>query len=422
MHDDLQGTVAPAHLVQQQHRRLPHHEPFPASSSLDLAFAPSSTSSSGGLYGHGYTAEPPVYGDSLPTYSAHAPWALPPSSSAPSTSFVGAPPRTFLSTGLSTRLSPSVSPVDGLPAVWPTPSSAAPAALTVGEVLSLSSASFDDDGQRPFAPLASQAGPDGGFETEHVVEGPIGLAPRVKPFIAKLSHLLSQPHNFQDCVVWDSSGTSFIVSANDRFVGDVLPRLFGHGNTASFTRQLNVYGFRRLSAAELVARVDIDSTDGYSAWSHPDFTRDDKSTLHRMTPRPSRARQLKKAKKQALEHTTASASSTTRPRQRSTTDTTRTSSDSSVASTSVSPLYANWQPLPQASPPLAPYAPLATSSSYVGNPSLTPSSSSSGSSLFALFPPTTEATPSSNALGLLRGAPARPLAPNSTHDVLLPGP
>ena len=71
---------------------------------------------------------------------------------------------------------------------------------------------------------------------QHVVEGPIGLAPRVKPFIAKLSHLVSQPHSFKDCVVWDSSGTSFIVSANDRFVGDVLPRLFGHSNMASFTR------------------------------------------------------------------------------------------------------------------------------------------------------------------------------------------
>ena len=141
-----------------------------------------------------------------------------------------------------------------------------------------------------------------------------------------------------------------------------------------------VYGFRRLSAAELVARVDIDTTDGFSAWSHPDFTRDDKSTLHRMTPRPSRARQLKKAKKEALGHMPSS---------------------SSPGST-------------------RPYAPLPFSSSYVATSPSAPLSS--GSSFFALVPPTSEATSSSNALGLLRGAPARSLAPNSTHDGLPPGP
>ncbi|GAA5838549.1 hypothetical protein JCM9279_003278 [Rhodotorula babjevae] len=422
MHDDLQGTVVPSLLVQ------PHHESFPApaaSASSASVFPPatsSSLSSSLGLYGRGYGAGALEYSDDThaPYHSAHAPWvpspAPPPLPAAP-------PPRTFLSTGLMGRLSPSLSPVDGLPAAWPMPSSAA--ALTVGEVLGSlpdmpsSSSSFD---HRPFAPLATQAGPDGGFEAEHVVEGPIGLAPRVKPFIAKLSHLVSQPHNFQDCVVWDGSGTSFIVSANERFVSDVLPRLFGHGNMASFTRQLNVYGFRRLSAAELVARVDIDTTDGYSAWSHPDFTRDDKSTLHRMTPRPSRARQLKKAKKHALDHMASSTSSswTTRPRQRSTTDTT-TSSGSSAASLNVSPAFAQWQPLPTDDPPLAPYLSLVTSPtspSYAGGDPL--SASSSGSSLFSLFPPTAEATPSSNALGLLRGVPARSLAPSSPHGILPP--
>jgi len=189
------------------------------------------------------------------------------------------------------------------------------------------------------------------------------------------------------------------------------------------THRTQVYGFRRLSAAELVARVDIDTADGFSAWSHPDFTRDDKSTLHRLTPRPSRARQLKKAKKEALGHMPSSSSpGSTRPRQRSTTDTTTTttSSGSSVASASVSPLYADWQPLPTAGPPLAPYAPLPFSSSYVSTSP--PAPSSSGPSLFTLVPPTSEATSSSNALGLLRGAPVRSLAPNSTRDGLPPGP
>jgi len=162
MHDELQGTVVPSQLLVQQHRPL--DDPFPPSASA--AFPPSS-SSGAALYGHGYGAGPLEYGDAHSAYPAHAPWA-PPLASIPASSSLGgaaAPPRTFLSNGLAARLSPSVSPVDGLPAAWPYLLPAA--ALTVGEVLALPSASTDErDVCRPFAPLATQAGPDGGFEAE----------------------------------------------------------------------------------------------------------------------------------------------------------------------------------------------------------------------------------------------------------------
>lgn len=66
---------------------------------------------------------------------------------------------------------------------------------------------------------------------------------------------------------------------------------------------MQVYGFRRLSNAELMSRIDVKSQEGYSGWSHALFTRDDKSSLHLLNPRPSRARMLKKAEKQErLEH------------------------------------------------------------------------------------------------------------------------
>lgn len=163
MHDELQSTVVPSQLLVQQHRPL--DDPFPTSASA--AFPPLSSTSSAALYGHGYSAGPLEYGDAHSAYPVHAPWA-PPLASTPASSSLGgaaAPPRTFLSNGLAARLSPSVSPVDGLPAAWPYPSPAA--ALTVGEVLGLPSASTDErDGQRPFAPLATQAGLDGGFEAE----------------------------------------------------------------------------------------------------------------------------------------------------------------------------------------------------------------------------------------------------------------
>ncbi|GAA5997363.1 uncharacterized protein JCM10292_000205 [Rhodotorula paludigena] len=117
----------------------------------------------------------------------------------------------------------------------------------------------------------------------------------VKPFISKLYHLLSHPDSYQDCVVWDGSGNSFIINSNKRFARDVLPQVFGHSNIASFTRQLNVYGFRRMSTAELMSRVNVTSPETYSAWQHALFTRDDCTTLHLLCPRPSRARVLKKA-------------------------------------------------------------------------------------------------------------------------------
>ncbi|BGP70816.1 hypothetical protein NBRC10513v2_004177 [Rhodotorula toruloides] len=180
---------------------------------------------------------------------------------------------------------------------------AASPTLTVGEVLGAFPSVADDATPLPARTLAARRGSSGGFEADSVVEGPIGLTPRVKPFIAKLNHLLGHPESYRDCIVWDSPGEAFIVNANKRFCDEVLPRLFGHRNLASFTRQLNVYGFRRLSNSELMSRIDVKSQEGYSGWSHSLFTRDDKSSLHLLNPRPSRARMLKKAEKQErLEH------------------------------------------------------------------------------------------------------------------------
>ncbi|BGO94718.1 hypothetical protein NBRC10512_007334 [Rhodotorula toruloides] len=180
---------------------------------------------------------------------------------------------------------------------------AASPTVTVGEVLGAFPSVADDATPLPAGTLAARRGFGGGFEADNVVEGPIGLTPRVKPFIAKLNHLLGNPESYQDCIVWDSTGEAFIVNANKRFCDEVLPRLFGHRNLASFTRQLNVYGFRRLSNSELMSRMDVKSQEGYSGWSHALFTRDDKSSLHLLNPRPSRARMLKKAEKhERLEH------------------------------------------------------------------------------------------------------------------------
>ncbi|KAM0793406.1 hypothetical protein ACM66B_000858 [Microbotryomycetes sp. NB124-2] len=122
---------------------------------------------------------------------------------------------------------------------------------------------------------------------------------KIKPFIAKLTHLVDNPDEFRDCIVWDDDGTSFIVShASNRLLQEVLPKFFSHSNIHSFTRQLNVYGFTRMSQAELADKLATVTTADYSGWSHPHFSRDDKSKLEQLTPKPSRARMLKKLEKQ----------------------------------------------------------------------------------------------------------------------------
>ncbi|GAA6014830.1 hypothetical protein JCM11491_002131 [Sporobolomyces phaffii] len=122
----------------------------------------------------------------------------------------------------------------------------------------------------------------------------------VKPFIEKLYGILSRPATYGDCMRWSDAGDSFFVAHSEKFVQEVLPEQFCHSNIHSFTRQLNVYSFTRMSVKQLRAGLSIPSatTSEYSGWSHPYFQRGDTSRLASLNPRPSRARLLKKLEKQ----------------------------------------------------------------------------------------------------------------------------
>ncbi|GAA5900746.1 hypothetical protein JCM5296_004885 [Sporobolomyces johnsonii] len=129
-----------------------------------------------------------------------------------------------------------------------------------------------------------------------------GEAPvTVKPFIEKLHYLLSRPHEYQDVILWNHDGDAFFVAHNDRFINEVLPAQFSHANIHSFTRQLNVYNFQRMTVRQLRHALDVASAaaSDFSGWSHPLFRRGDTSTLQLLTPRPSRARMIKKLEKQS---------------------------------------------------------------------------------------------------------------------------
>ncbi|XP_042492935.1 heat stress transcription factor B-3-like [Macadamia integrifolia] len=66
------------------------------------------------------------------------------------------------------------------------------------------------------------------------------------PFLSK-TYMLIEDSSTDDIISWNTDGTSFIVWKPAEFSSDLLPTLFKHSNFASFVRQLNTYGFRKVT-------------------------------------------------------------------------------------------------------------------------------------------------------------------------------
>jgi len=142
----------------------------------------------------------------------------------------------------------------------------------------------------------------------------LGGAANCSAFISKLWHLMINPQLYSKYIRWNEAGDTIILCTEpevaNEFAAEVLPKLFKHGNNASFVRQLNLYGFQRVSSSRLLDPLERQTAvakglDGrragapapntalefygaHSSFAHPRFRRGQEEWLSSMKPRSSK--------------------------------------------------------------------------------------------------------------------------------------
>lgn len=89
------------------------------------------------------------------------------------------------------------------------------------------------------------------------------------PFLLKTWNLVNDPST-DSVISWSSDGTSFVVWNAEQFSKKVLPTAFKHSNFSSFVRQLNIYGFKKLTSTR-------------HEFGHPLFQRGNEAKLRKIS-------------------------------------------------------------------------------------------------------------------------------------------
>ncbi|GAA5828947.1 hypothetical protein JCM5353_005180 [Sporobolomyces roseus] len=77
----------------------------------------------------------------------------------------------------------------------------------------------------------------------------------ITPFISKLSYLLDH-QEYQPWIRWDTSGNYILIAHTKPHLLEILARYFRHTTIASFVRQLNIYGFKRVTTGSLLSILE----------------------------------------------------------------------------------------------------------------------------------------------------------------------
>jgi hypothetical protein len=72
---------------------------------------------------------------------------------------------------------------------------------------------------------------------------------KIPLFLIKLWNIVEDPVHYE-VVRWDESGYSFHILEPYSFCRNVLPQYYKHNNLNSLIRQLNMYGFRKMTPIE----------------------------------------------------------------------------------------------------------------------------------------------------------------------------
>ncbi|XP_048063363.1 heat shock factor protein 2 isoform X1 [Megalobrama amblycephala] len=109
----------------------------------------------------------------------------------------------------------------------------------------------------------------------------------VPAFLTKLWTLV-EDSDTNEFICWSQEGNSFLVLDEQRFAKEILPKFFKHNNMASFVRQLNMYGFRKVMHID--AGIVKQERDGPVEFQHPYFKHGQDDLLENIKRKVSTAR------------------------------------------------------------------------------------------------------------------------------------
>ncbi|XP_069582236.1 heat shock factor protein 2 [Ranitomeya imitator] len=109
----------------------------------------------------------------------------------------------------------------------------------------------------------------------------------VPAFLSKLWTLVEDADT-NEFITWSQNGQSFLVLDEQRFAKEILPKYFKHNNMASFVRQLNMYGFRKVVHVD--SGIVKQERDGPVEFQHPFFIQGQDELLENIKRKVSSAR------------------------------------------------------------------------------------------------------------------------------------